>query len=243
MCPYITIFEQNIPTYGLCYMLGIALCYFFASRRAVREGLSADHLLIIAAVTLGFSVLGAKLVYLIVSYSPEELIQLLRSGEWKNLLSGGLVFYGGLAGGLLGAYLGAKIAGTPLLRYENAVVPFLPLGYGVGRVGCFLAGCCYGFAYHGKPFPIQLVDTAISIGVCIYLVRFSRKTLRSGVLLLTYLTIYAVQRFLLEFLRGDAIRGSFGVLSTSQWISLGLLLLCGGIRWRMRETLPVKKDE
>ena len=128
MYPYITVFEQTIPTYGLCCMTGIALCYFFASRRAARQKLSTDHLLIIAAVTLGFAGLGAKLVYLAVTYSVEELLQLLYAGQWENLLSGGFVFYGGLLGGLLGAYLGAKIAGTTLLYYENAVVPFLPLG-------------------------------------------------------------------------------------------------------------------
>ena len=244
MYPYITVFEQSVPTYGLCCMTGIALCYFFASKRTVQQKLSTDHLLIIAAMSLGFAGLGAKLVYFAVTYSTEELLQFLHAGQWKNLLSGGFVFYGGLFGGLLGAYLGAKIARTTLLYYENAVVPFLPLGYGVGRVGCYLAGCCFGFSCNGKVFPVQLLDAVISIGVCIFLTQFSKKKHRRGFVLIVYLVIYAIQRFVLEFFRGDMIRGGFGMLSTSQWISIALLLLCGVCAWMVNcEAFFYKKQK
>jgi len=102
-------------------------------------------------------------------------------------------------------------------------VPFLPLGYGFGRIGCWFAGCCYGFPFHGGHFPVQLVDAFVSFGVCAFLASYSKKA-QSGKTLLMYLRIYAVQRFLIEFLRGDAVRGAFLFLSTSQWISIALLL-------------------
>lgn len=234
MYPYITIFQHTIPVYGSCYALAIVVCFAFAARRSVRDDLSVDHLLIIAAVSIGTGLLGAKLLYCAVTYSVQEVLSIINTGRWMDLLSSGFVFYGGLVGGILGACLGAKIAGTSLMQYERAIVPFLPLGYGIGRIGCFFAGCCYGFQYHGKPFPVQLLDAAVSATACAYLALISKKKRYSYLLLTTYLSIYAVQRFLLEFLRGDAIRGSYGALSTSQWISLVLLVLCGCFGWKVR---------
>ena len=232
MYPYITVFQWTLPAYGLCYAVAIVVCFGCAAWRAVQDNLSVDHLLIIAAVSIGTALAGAKLLYCIVTYSGRELLAMIKTGVWTGLFSSGFIFYGGLLGGLIGAYLGAKIAGTSLMQYENAIVPFLPLGYGIGRVGCFLAGCCYGVLYHGKHFPVQLLDSVVSIAVFLCLVFLSRRKRRSYTLLITYLSVYAIQRFLLEFLRGDSIRGSYGGLFTSQWISLVLLALCVFFAWR-----------
>lgn len=225
MYPYIRILGRSIPTYGLCIMMGVGLCYLLANRRAVRQGLSSDSLLAIGAVTIGFAFSGAKLLYLAVTFSPAELWTYIRANKWNELMNGGLVFYGGLIGGLFGAWVGSKIVKTPLLHYEPCVAPFLPLGYGFGRIGCWFAGCCYGFPFHGGHFPTQLLDAAVSFGVCAVLALYS-KTARPGKTLLLYLRIYAIQRFLIEFLRGDTVRGAFLFLSTSQWISVALLLFC-----------------
>lgn len=227
MYPYLTIFERMIPTYGVCMALGIAICFLCARRCAVSSGLSTDHLLIISTMAIGCAIFGAKLLYLLISFSPSELMEFFEKADFTALMEGGFVFYGGLLGGILGAWLGAKIAGTPLVRFEQAIVPYLPLGYGIGRIGCFLAGCCYGFSYANLRFPTQLLDAATSFLVCIGLVKYSKKARSPYWLLLLYLNIYAIQRFSIEFFRGDTIRGFFLGLSTSQWISFCLFVFSG----------------
>ena len=226
MFPYFTVFGRQISMYGLCIAVALVLCYLCASRRAAKGGRSTDHLMIIGATAFLAAVLGAKALFLAVTFTPKELWQLIQDGQLKALANGGLVFYGGLICGVPGAWLGAKIAGTPLIKFERDIVPFLPFGYGIGRIGCFLGGCCYGFSCGSFRFPVQLLDTAISCGVGIFLILFSKKERKPYTLLTMYLAIYALQRFLLEFLRGDIIRGSFWLFSTSQWISLGLLAVC-----------------
>ena len=123
----------------------------------------------------------------------------------------------------------------------NAIVPCIPLGHAIGRVGCLFAGCCYGLPYNGigaihlnpvgithPVFPVQLLEAVLNLILSGCLLLYSRKKPSGYSLLFLYLICYAVIRFLLEFLRGDQIRGLFIGLSTSQWISL-LMLLSGSL--------------
>ena len=121
------------------------------------------------------------------------------------------------------------------------LVPALPLFHAFGRVGCFLAGCCYGIpapagwlgvtfpasaveAPSGVPLlPVQLYEAAGCVLLFLLLDHLTDRGWPGGRLLALYLALYAVFRFLLEFLRGDAVRGSLGPLSTSQVISLAVL--------------------
>lgn len=227
-------------------VLGLAVSFFISYRRAKRASLSTDHLTIIAAMCFLGALVGAKLLYIVVTYTPSEFIQALREGHTEELLGGGLVFYGGLIGGVLAAPLGAKIAGTKtekcrLKPYVDAVVPSLPFAHAIGRIGCYLGGCCYGFPYDGPlasryyyiaadgnvavgyAFPTQLVESGLNVCLGIFLLLYSRKR---KVTLKLYMTVYAVIRFCLEFLRGDEKRGSFLMFSTSQWISLAIIAVC-----------------
>ena len=227
-------------------VLGLAAAFLISYRRAKRASLSTDHLTIIAAVCFLGALIGAKLLYIVVTYTPSEFIQALREGRTEELLGGGLVFYGGLLGGVLAAPLGAKIAGTKtekcrLKPYVDVVVPSLPFAHAIGRVGCYLGGCCYGFPYDGPlaskyyyiaadgnvavghAFPIQLVEAGLNVCLGIFLLAFSKKR---KVTLKLYMTLYAAMRFCLEFLRGDEKRGSLLMFSTSQWISLAIAAVC-----------------
>ena len=64
-------------------------------------------------------------------------------------MRGGFVFYGGLLGGLFGIYLGGKILKIPVWEYAQNTIPVIPLAHGFGRLGCLMAGCCYGVPYDG----------------------------------------------------------------------------------------------
>ena len=130
------------------------------------------------------------------------------------------------------------------LDYFDLAAPSIALAQGFGRIGCFLAGCCYGkettsrfgvvfpqgsLAPSGvKLIPTQLLSSAGDFVITVVLLIFYRKSRHKGDVGALYMLLYGVGRFVLEFFRADD-RGAIGVLSTSQLISIvivaGALLL------------------
>lgn len=229
--------------YGLCMAVAMLLAVGLSYIRTKKRGEDCDKLITIALFAVVFGLLGSKLLYFFVTYSWSELVELVRANGFKALMEGGLVFYGGLIGGVIGAFIGAAAVKAPLSRYSDAVVPTLPLAHAIGRMGCFCSGCCYGRetdSWIGMCFPnsitglapdvavipTQLIESCANLIVFIFLMIFTIKRRKGFTTLFVYMTCYGVIRFLIEFLRGDEIRGFFGALSTSQWISLALII-CG----------------
>ena len=230
MHPEVILFGRAFASYGLMAGLGVLLAASLALILGKAHGLTAYRVLLFLLVGCLCGFAGAFLLYVPVSYTPSELIAQIKSGSFEP----GFVFYGGLIAGLLGARLLGRKSGWKLEVYEKALVPALPLGHASGRVGCFLAGCCYGRfsdsflavrfpALPRAALPVQLFEAAYLVGMCAVLSLMSLKNKKH--LLGAYILMYTPVRFGLEFLRGDEIRGALGPLSTSQWISL-LLLLC-----------------
>ena len=254
MYPFVHFPGRDIPTYGLCMAIGFILSLLWALWRAKRAGKSCDPLLVLVGMALLGAILGAKLFYLLFSMSWEELWGSLTAGDFSVLLNSGQVFYGGLIGGVSFAFLGQKLARTKISEYINVAVPCIPLGHAIGRIGCLMAGCCHGAPYDGplaveqyfagQPgmtfFPIQLVEACCLLIICVVLTILSRRVKGNYTLLRAYLAMYAVVRFSLEYGRGDSIRGIFSGVSTSQWISIGLLAMC--LLWIAAERLQKKKS-
>lgn len=241
MYPYIHVFGRTIGTYGLMMAIAFLLVGMLSLRKAKHMQLPAEEVLIVGASAIGAGLLCGKILYIFVTYSASFLWERICAGDLSFISDGGIVFYGGLIGGVLGAIFGVRIARCQLVAIEHAVVPYIPLGHTLGRVGCFLAGCCYGRHYEGvlavyypnsvtgvSPeqgfFPVQLLEAAGNIVISLSLLCFERKLKRPLELLSAYLAMYAILRFVLEFFRGDEIRGIFSGLSVSQWISIALLL-------------------
>lgn len=239
MHPYINI---TLPTYGVCMATAMILAVAISCLRAKKRGIDPDRVLTLAIFAIVAGIIGAKLLFFIVTYTPKQMIELIRDGGITAVFEGGLVFYGGLIGGVLGAMLGARAAKTPLRCFSDPVVPVLPLAHAIGRLGCFFAGCCYGkvtdswigvcfpaevtgLAEGVKVIPTQLIEAGVNILVFIFLIWFTGKHRRAFMTLFVYIVIYGVERFIIEFLRGDEIRGFFGFLSTSQWISIALIVI------------------
>jgi phosphatidylglycerol:prolipoprotein diacylglycerol transferase len=154
------------------------------------------------------------------------------------------------------------IAATVLLRrYRletlptfDVIAPSLALGHSIGRIGCLLAGCCWG-AHCEAPWAITYSDPAAAQNVgtplhvplhpfpvyssifnlVLYLCLAALHRLRPapGRVIATYLLVYGAGRTLLELTRGDAARGTFfdGLLSTSQLIGLSMMLIGVGLHW------------
>lgn len=240
MYPYINIFGITIGSYGVCMLLGIVLVCFLAWRSGKTRSFSFDDLMIVSGTAVGCALVGGVVLYALVTYSIEQIIDMICAGQFDFLK--GIVFYGGLIGGVLGAFIGKKIAHCKFSAIEECIVPFIPLGHAIGRVGCLLAGCCYGCEYEGPLavyypnsmmglppdqgyFPTPLLEAVLNIGVCILLVLIRRKKKNNGDLLMSYLGIYGIVRMITEMFRGDEVRGKFLGVSTSQWVSIALISL------------------
>lgn len=178
---------------------------------------------------------GAKALF---AWATPGALELL-SADAATFWSAGFVFYGGLLGGVLAGALVAAVCGISPLRLTDLALPGLALGHALGRVGCFLGGCCYGSETH-LPFgvhfpgesvarlPVQLWEAAFLLLLWAILCRLFLRGKR-GSATVCYLLGYGTWRFLIELLRADP-RGGYGLLSTSQWVSLALLLI-GGALW------------
>ena len=228
---------RELPLYGLCWMIGIVLAFVVALLLIKRAGLDSFDLATSAMFTLGGVIIGAKLLFIIVSL--RTIIELKLSP--LELIAGGFVFYGGLIGGALGLLLYTKIFKVKLLNIVDVYAAVIPLGHACGRVGCFLGGCCYGMKYDGllsytysegvlnastpvgvPLFPVQLFEAGmlLLLFVPMLVLYFKKKPEQTGICGAVYLYAYAVIRFVLEYFRGDKERGSFLAFSTSQIISL-----------------------
>lgn len=235
MLRYIHIGPFTIPGYGLCFAIAVLLGVGLAMYRAKRFGIVPEDILIVAACAFATGIVGAKIAFLLASYGIGRAIAEISQGNFSALTDSGIVFYGGLIGAAPGAYLGLVLSKE---RRVNALltlaIPSIPLAHAIGRVGCFLGGCCYGLPYDGPfaahmydldytVFPIQLVEAALNLILFGVLASFTRRKVRGHQTLAIYLVCYGLIRFTLEFFRGDLIRGIFSGFSTSQWISLGLI--------------------
>lgn len=231
MHPIIHALGRSIPTYGLCLAVAILVgCGWFIWRIKQAHG-DVNDMFIICAISIGFGLAGASLLYWCITYDIKEIFEDIISGKFIIFKSGGLVFYGGLIGGVVGFFTGAKITKQrDWNMLANAAAPCLPLAHAIGRMGCFFGGCCFGIHYdgwcavhlpsHGWVFPVQLLESALNLILSLLLVAYTSGKPKGMQALWLYLILYGIERFLLEFLRGDVIRGLAGGLSTSQWISL-----------------------
>ena len=238
MAPYLPLFGRTIGSYGLCAVLGLMFSGFLAVRLGRQRGVPS-YLVIQAAVSALVGLLvGGHLLYGLL-HLP-ELLSHPSPATFLRCFSGS-VYYGGFLGACLSVHWYARrFAPNQTGLLTDLFVCAVPLFHVFGRVGCFLGGCCYGlpcrwgFTAVGNSlvpelngvcrFPIQLAEAGCELCLFLLLLSFFRKGKCSGRLVVCYLLGYAPLRFGLEFLRGDAVRGFFFNLSTSQWLSI--LLFC-----------------
>ncbi len=226
----------TIHGYGLMIAIGMILAFYMADKRAPKYNIKSDNVWTIGVLIVVFGFMCSKLLYFITIWQdilkdPKELLS----------LDGGFVVYGGLIGGGLTAYIYCKVTKGVFLDYIDLAVPSVALAQGIGRIGCLLAGCCYGretdswfhIVFHDSqlaPNGIKLVPTQIIMSVadlilCVILLLAAKKYKKRGQVTGIYIILYSIGRFIIEYWRGDIARGSVGVLSTSQFISIFTLIV------------------
>ncbi len=228
-----TIGPLTIHGYGLMIAIGIICAILCGLRLARRKDLNTDEIYNIAFVCVIFGFLGSKLLYCIV--------------EWKSFIhdplstlgSGGFVVYGGIISGTLAGAIYCRIRKLSFIRYFDIVLPSVAVAQGFGRIGCFLAGCCYGretdscigVTFRNSDFapndvslyPTQLFSSAGCFLIAVILFVYSKRNRKYGSTGALYLILYSIGRFAIEFFRND-YRGAIGPLSTSQFISVFVLI-------------------
>jgi len=231
----------HFPTYGALVVLAIlgAICTILRLGR--REGLDSSQLLDFSTWLLLVALLGAKVLMVVSDWgyyrqNPGEIF------SRSTFLAGG-VFYGGFIAAVLFAAWYIRLHHLPFWKVVDVYAPAISLGLGIGRIGCFAAGCDYGkpttsawgvvftdpiaHQVSGVPlgiplYPTQLIMSFGSLSIFAILIwRYSRKS-RDGEIFVLYLALYAVGRFFIEFLRGDEDRGFVfhHLLSTSQFLAI-----------------------
>ena len=216
-----------LPSYGVMATIGLCVSMLFLYIRIEEVDMTLNHFLLYLKVGGVCLLAGSRILFVIGILPSLENISISVIGHY--FLNGGIVFYGGMLGFVFGIIIVAKCRKESSYKMLNFLAPAIPLFHGFARIGCLLAGCCYGIPCDfgvrmlQSPdvirFPVQLLesfcDFIIFIGILIY------KKKGNSYAIEVYLISYAICRFVLEFFRGDNIRGLWmGGISTSQMISI-----------------------
>ena len=222
-------------SYGLMIGIGVIAAFLVGEYRAKKKGLDADLIFPLAVWCLIGGILGAKVLYYITIF-PD----IIADPSIVLNVADGFVVYGGIIFGILAGFLYTRKRKVNFWQYFDLVMPSIALAQGFGRLGCLMAGCCYGvetdswfhIIFHDSSYgpngvalvPTQIISSALNFLHFFFLIWFARKRRPAGQVAGLYLTCYSIGRFILEFYRGDLERGSVGVFSTSQFISLFLVV-------------------
>jgi len=221
----------TIYGYGLMIAIGAISAYLVTEYRAKRKGMQYELIFSLFWWCLIGGILGAKLLYLIT-----QIKNIIENPRLLLDVFEGFVVYGGIIGGIFAGWLFVRRHKLNFLEYFDLVMPQIALAQGFGRIGCTLAGCCYGLEtespfhliFHESDYapngialiPTQPISSALNFLNFFALLFISKKVKASGQVAGFYLIFYSAGRFIIEFFRGDLERGMVGILSTSQFISI-----------------------
>ena len=250
----------GVPVYA--YRTLLAVAFVVCSLLTAREGRTRPGGIEVSPALGVWAMFGALIgahAFFILQYGDPRNV-------WRAVFvwEGGLVFYGGLAGGVFAAWAYLARAKVPFLNAADSAAPYLALGEAITRIGCLLNGCCWGAACtlpwaitfpkhspayeahlaagaigpdvaHSLPVhPTQLYMTAGLVVAAFVLRRALVRRRPDGVVFSGYLVLYGLLRFVVEWVRGDSAR-SAGGLTVSGAISAGLVALgIAAIAYRTR---------
>jgi phosphatidylglycerol:prolipoprotein diacylglycerol transferase len=233
----------TLHSYGVLLAIAFLVGLWVASRQARKAGLDAGRVTDMAVYVLIAGLLGAKALLVFTEWAyfrenPREIFSIFQSGG---------VFYGGLLAAFPVAWWYVRRHRLDGWKTADVLAPGVVVGQAIGRLGCFAAGCCHGrptdvawavtfrdiYATRavGTPIdtplhPTQLYESAAAFLIFGFLLWLAARKKFDGQVVLAYVVLYSITRFVIEFYRGDAARGAVfnGMLSTSQFIAIVLVL-------------------
>ncbi len=229
----------SVYSYGAMLALAFLVCSFLARRRAVAIGMDGEKIFDLMTALIISGVIGGRLLFVLLDldYFRSRPLDIFKIWE------GGLAWYGGLILAVISVAVFLRINKMPALKTADLLMPYIALGQAIGRIGCFLNGCCYGKATalpigvvfnpeQGAVLPTQLFESAARF--IVYLV-LRRRVPSNGRTFFLYLIFYSTFRFFIEFLRGDDMLAIMG-LTFSQAVSIAIFSTAV-ILWK---TIPSK---
>lgn len=238
--------------YGIFVALGLGVGLWVTLREAKRKGIPTDHVSNAALWVVPAGIVGARLLHVIDDWPSHA------ADPWTIIGTDGLAIFGALIGGLLALIAYTRVHQVPLGRLLDAAAPAVPLGQAIGRIGCFINGCNYGWQTNGtwgvvwtspdamapQNVPLQpaqlyeLVWDALVFGI-IWKLRTRVKA--EGVLFVTYGALYSLGRFFISFLRADNLY--FAELRQAQIIALATIGLAIPLAvWLNRRAVTVSPE-
>ena len=229
-----------VPVYSYGLMLAVAavVCTFLASRDAKKINIPAGVIADLVFGTVVTGILGARLFYILLNYRffidhPLEIVM---------IQNGGLAWHGGLIAATLAGlrFIHRKRLHLPTML--DLVAPYAALGESIGRIGCFLNGCCYGRevswgiyfpVHHTRLHPTQLYTMA-GLFILFIILRHYRKVSKiPGDVFVMYLFGASLLRFVIEFFRADHYILVMG-LSVYQWVCIAILMTALYVHLRLK---------
>lgn len=247
-------------------VLGAVLCGFVARRRLLALGSTQGGVLDYVLAALAGGSVGARLYYWVPMFLRGKMTLSQLFTSWSD----GSGFYGAFLGGALALALTAYCKKMPVLKTLDATMGTVPLGFGIGKLGCFLAGCCYGMrspaglrfapgslchstqrnagqiprdAASSLPVhPVQLYDMIFGFALFAGLVLLQKRSSRPGEVYAASAAGYSAYRFVIEFFRDDPDRHTFGasVLTDSQFTAIAVFLVAAACWAWLRYRKPAE---
>lgn len=225
----------TLHMYGIMIAIGYVSAFLISEKRAKKQGMNPDILYGIFWCAIFGGALGSKILYYTVNIQ-----EVIKDPSILLNFQNGWVVYGGIIGGVLTSWGYIRFKKEDFVSYLDLVLPAVALAQGFGRIGCFFAGCCYGretdsalgitywqsdFAPNGvKLVPTQIYSSIGDFAIAFLLMAYAKKKPAKGRVAAGYCIMYSIGRFIIEMFRND-YRGEFGALSTSQLISVFILIL------------------
>ncbi|MDH5365555.1 MAG: prolipoprotein diacylglyceryl transferase [Cyclobacteriaceae bacterium] len=238
----------TIHFYGFLIAIGAILAFIYMAKEAKKQyGLKFDDANTLFILLLIASIVGGKIFFFF--ESPDYYLS-----NPKQLFSGGgFVFYGSLIFTIPTMYLFFKSHNLPWGGMLDIMAISTCIVHALGRMGCFMAGCCHGLPYEGsfsvtftdsaslaQPLntplhPTQLYSVTLIVLILIMLLRIKKRKLFDGQMFISYLILYASGRVVIEIFRGDLKRGFIigDYVSHSQFISFIIICITVYIYYRL----------
>jgi len=248
MYPYIEIGNISISSYIFMAIVAFVVSTIAVVFRARSQKISFVDILLLSLIVMLGGTFTAKLFYF-VGVAILEGQEVWTSQYWENIsFTTGFVWYGGVIGAIVFTIIYAKLRSLPLKNVMDSMTPFALIFDGIARFGCLFVGCCYGkestwgLNYNGVlRLPSPMFESVLCFIILTQVIIWKPERKYSGILLPLYLASYSLGRFVLEFFRGDARRGFFMSLSSSQWISL--LLITVVFTWFCTQCLRQRRKQ
>jgi len=222
----------TLYSYGLLVAVAFILATILIVRDARRYGLSSDAVFDCVIFMFAGGIIGARVLFVALNWRhfSDNILGVLKIYE------GGLAFQGALIGGAIAVVTVCVIKRLPIRKVGDLLAPYIALGQSIGRIGCFLNGCCYGkvissgvgITFPGETLmriPVQIYSSLALFLIFVILLASRKKRHFSGAIFSGYLILYGIFRFFMDFIRGDELHALAGI-TLSQAIGIGTFL-CG----------------